>query len=95
MPAVGVSHEPSARLEEAPVCIDDVAGARPAAQQGFMGHANEDVACGILIADEEASGDQRLNESQSLRRARDFGEQGRTCRNRFITRAHRGEGTQH
>ena len=95
MPAVGVSHEPSPRLEEASVCIDNVAGARPAAQQGFVGHAHEDVACGILIADEEASGDQRLDESQSLRRARDFGAQGRTCRNRFITGAHRGEGTQH
>ena len=60
-----------------------------------MGHANEDVACGIFIADEQASGDQCLDESQSLRRARDFRAQGRTCRNRFITRAHRGEGAQH
>ena len=95
MPSVGVRPEPSARLEEVPVCVDNVAGARPAAQQRFMCHADEDMARGILIADEEPSGDQRLDESRSCRRARDFGEQGRTCRDRFIARTHRGEGAQH
>ena len=66
MPSLGVGREPSARLEEVPVGIDDVAGARPAAQQSFVGHADEHMARGILIADEEPGGDQRVNESQSL-----------------------------
>src|SRR6478672_4550076 len=78
MPAVGVSRDPSAGLEEAPVRIDNVASARPTAQQSFVCHAHVDVARGILITDEKASSDQRLNESQSLRRARDFGAQCRT-----------------
>ena len=39
-----------------------------------MCHANEDVACGILIADEQPSGDQRIDERRSRRRARDFAE---------------------
>src|SRR5262245_4633148 len=91
---MGVRHEPSPCLEEAPVCIDNVAGARPAAQQSFMGHTNEDVACCILIADEEASCDQGVDESQSLRCTRDFCAQGRTCSNCFITWAYGGEGTQ-
>ena len=60
-----------------------------------MRHANEDMARGILIPDEEPGGDQRVDESQSRRRTCHFGERGRTCRNCLIARAHRGEGTQH
>ena len=60
-----------------------------------MRHANEDMALGILIADEEPGRDQGIDESRSCRRSRDFAEQGRTCRNGLITRADRGEGPQH
>ena len=92
---MGVDPEAVARLEEVPVCIHNVTGARPTAQQCFMCNADEDMPSGVLIADEEPCVDQGPDEGRSRGSACNFGEQGRTCRDRFIARTCRGEGAQH
>ncbi|TIW64694.1 MAG: hypothetical protein E5V60_18660, partial [Mesorhizobium sp.] len=53
------------------------------------------MARGVLIADEEPGVDQGPDQGRSRGSACNFGEQGRTCRHRFIARICRGEGAQH
>lgn len=53
MPSVGVCLQAFARREEVAVCIHNVTGARPTAQQCLMRKTNEDMPCGVLVADEE------------------------------------------
>ena len=56
-----------------------------------MRHADDGMAFGVLVADQEPSRDQRIDKSRLRRRSGHLGKRGWAGRNRLVAQAHRGQ----
>ena len=93
-PAACIGLQSGARFQKALVRIQGVARSWPSAQKSFMGDPDDGMALGILIGDEESSGDQAIDERRFGRRARDLVPECRSCRDHLFAEAHSGERSQ-
>ena len=59
LPSLRVGPQPRSRLEESPVRLHDIGGARPAGQKRFVREPHEHLAGDVLVADQKPRRDQR------------------------------------